>query len=337
MKRESSRSWRVLGRDTRAFTLVELLVVITILGILIALLLPAVQSAREAARRATCNSNLKQLALAAHNYIEAFQTFPLGYGVIKANYGSGTAGAGNWSWAVRLYPYLEQGGVLQAVSFRWDLDVNSGAAYAKYWPIFNTDMAVFQCPSVPARGYRHFITTCNSSADIIPTTTFNQARSSYAGNWGIGCQECSTRVAGIFEDTTNTTAGVVTLSNVSDGLANTVIFSEFIPGFGCTGRGWMAHGEGQCYMHDYAPNTLVPDSVRWCSASRDTVNQDPPESPCVQNANARMVLHSARSCHPGGVLVALCDGTVRFVGQSVDLAVWRAAGTRSQNETLSLP
>lgn len=313
-----------------AFTLVELLVVITIIGILIALLLPAVQSAREAARRAACNNNLKQLAMGVHNYQDSFSALPLGYGIIKANFGSGAAGSGNWSWALRLYPYVEQGSLLENCNFRWDLDVSS--TVPQYWPIFQKDIPLFQCPSVPGQGYIHFN---GKGTCITAVPTFTQARSSYAGNWGLGCQECATRTAGVFEDSTATTSGVVKINDITDGLANTALFSEFIPGFGCTGRGWMGHGEGQCYMHDYTPNTMVADSVRWCSASRDATNQDPRQSPCVQNATARMVLHSARSYHPGGVLVALCDGSVRFVGQTVDLAAWRALATRANNEVLT--
>lgn len=92
-----------------AFTLVELLVVVTIIGLLIALLLPAVQAAREAARRAQCASNLKQLGLALSSYENTHGMFPPGHGYAPASaYGTGSSSDCVWSWPARLFPYIEQ-------------------------------------------------------------------------------------------------------------------------------------------------------------------------------------------------------------------------------------
>ncbi|MFI4876580.1 MAG: DUF1559 domain-containing protein [Blastopirellula sp. JB062] len=116
------------------FTLVELLVVIAIIGVLIALLLPAVQQAREAARRMTCSNNFKQMALAVHMYNDSFSQFPPGYDKYE------------WTWMARLLPYIEQSAGADAI--QWNKNA-AGSPLAAYIPVLTAQYASMQCPSDP--------------------------------------------------------------------------------------------------------------------------------------------------------------------------------------------
>ncbi|MBN2293393.1 MAG: DUF1559 domain-containing protein [Pirellulales bacterium] len=134
------------------FTLVELLVVIAIIGILIALLLPAVQAAREAARRMQCTNNLKNLGLAMHNYHGALGSFPPGFETINS---AGNV-AGGWAWAVYLMPYIEQSSLKDSLSpTKYKLDeVTSNPDLLK---MLQTNLSIFECPSSPLQPLREFL------------------------------------------------------------------------------------------------------------------------------------------------------------------------------------
>ncbi len=336
-------------RKKRGFTLVELLVVIAIIGILIALLLPAVQSAREAARRLQCTNHLKQTALAVHLYHDANRQFPPGYGYFNTPYG--THGPQEWPWCVRLFPYMEQGALAEIMNSVWiapktywdyPSGSHSGAKPAALLPVLETAISTWQCPSDPTVS-----TPFNESRKCGTSTNPSEyARMSYAASMGIGPMEgtrvpasrlltglaSNERVEGVF--------GVnrgARIAEITDGTSNTLMLSELICGGECTIRGAQFYDEGPVFMQDYTPNDLTPDLTRWCDSA--DANQGP--APCapgsgfgggILGSNFNKVVHTARSRHPGGVGAAMCDGSVQFVSESVALRIWQSLGTPAGGE-----
>ena len=321
-------------RGRRGFTLVELLVVIAIIGILIALLLPAVQAAREAARRAQCSNHIKQIGLAFHNYHSSYKRFPLGYGPMVVAYGSGQSqppgcGGGEWAWPLRLLPYMEQTAISEDIP--WDVNY-SGHPSDTYNYIAAAQISCFHCPSDPgAEDPFNHDGACSSTPDRM------HGRMSYGGNFGIGPQE-GTIVSGLADrQPDERVRGVLShnwgarFGDITDGTSHTLLLSELIVGVGCTIRGTHTYDEGPLYMHDYTPNDLTPDEVRWCS-DHDKVST---RAPCTQITKQNMVVHTSRSYHPGGVNAGLCDGSVRFIAETIAWEVWQAAGTPDGGEVIS--
>jgi prepilin-type N-terminal cleavage/methylation domain-containing protein len=314
------------------FTLVELLVVIAIIGILIALLLPAVQAAREAARRTQCANNVKQIGLAFHNYHSTWNRFPMGYGPQTPTYGSGGGGGPEWPWCMRLLPYLEQ----QALYSDIHWDINPGNPHPLINHIAGARIAGFECPSDPNTGQRwNDDATCNPAS---PTWTY--ARLSYAGNFGIGQMEgkiipaaqaasrkSDERVRGVLSHNWG-----IRLEHITDGTSHTSLTSELRVGIGCTIRGVHSYDEGPVYMHDHTPNDPTPDQVRWCGA----VDAASLRAPCIKITKQNMVVHTSRSHHPGGVTLGLCDGSVQFVSETTALGVWQAIGTPNGGEVVDV-
>jgi prepilin-type processing-associated H-X9-DG protein len=125
-----------------------------------------------------------------------------------------------------------------------------------------------------------------------------------------------------------------------DGTSNTLLLAELITGGMCNMRGTHSYDEGPVFMQDYTPNDLTPDLTRWCDP--EDANRGP--APCspgstfgggILGNNYDMVIHTARSRHPGGVVVAMCDGSVRFVSESVALKTWQGLGTPTGGEVTS--
>jgi prepilin-type N-terminal cleavage/methylation domain-containing protein/prepilin-type processing-associated H-X9-DG protein len=312
-----------MSRHRSGFTLVELLVVIAIIGVLVALLLPAVQAAREAARRSSCNNNLKQLAIAIHNYHDTYNMFPFG----------GASGHGQHS---RLLPYIEQKNVYDLINY--SVSVNNALNDVPR----NTKIATFLCPSDPdqlpaALGGRNNY-YANMGTNIMYTTTDTSHP-----NYG------KPRFNGAFMSDEITTG----FRDILDGTSNTAMFSEKNKGDGTNG---VSTPDSDTYRPGTYPDTAdaaladclavdVTDLSKqgnsnvgapWMSSSH-SVSQYwhvlPPNSRSCMYPSLR-ISTTAFSRHPGGVQMALCDGSVRFVSQTINLATWRALGTRAGKEVV---
>ena len=169
-------------KANRGFTLIELLVVISIIAVLISLLLPAVQSAREAARRIQCTNNLKQLALALHNYISATGALPPGIDNTMTYLGQAPPGSlstwTSWSPQALLLPYVEQGPLYNAANFSWNCCYVSAQADATNSTVYNTRIAAFLCPSDALAGQQNI----NSYYGSIGTSTDSYPRREHDRN-----------------------------------------------------------------------------------------------------------------------------------------------------------
>jgi prepilin-type N-terminal cleavage/methylation domain-containing protein len=318
-KRNDHRIWR-----RRGFTLVELLVVIAIIGILVALLLPAVQAAREAARRSQCSNNLKQIGLAFQNHESAKRTLPPGH-YWPPQLGNGSAGnldqfGEEATWVTYSFNYFEE------VNLYNKIDFTQGFGFALFpqqsnIAVTNATLATLTCPS----------------NGTVASWQSAYARGSYAANNGIGPMAESTiadypphRPApggdpGAFFINSN-----LSMAAFRDGTSNTAGVSEIIALKDQDFRGVLHYPEGPLYHHNYTPNSSVPDNIRYNSGSQITCTSAP-EAPCVGTFagwNApRSLIMSARSYHPGGVDVGMMDGSVHFVADSIDAALWKAASS----------
>ncbi|MFI4876579.1 MAG: DUF1559 domain-containing protein [Blastopirellula sp. JB062] len=125
----------------------------------------------------------------------------------------------------------------------------------------------------------------------------------------------------------------ISLRHIHDGTTNTLMLGEIIPGAVCCPRGAWWNDEGPVFMQAYTPNSTTPDLQR--NNRCDSIGGAVAKAPCVEVLTAQnMVVNSARSYHPGGVVTANCDGSVRFVGDTIALEVWRGMGTPNGNEVL---
>ncbi len=314
----------------RAFTLVELLVVITIIGILIALLLPAVQAAREAARRMQCTNNLKQLGLALANYESAIGCYPPGVLWDAKNHpGELYGGTGpRTNYHVHLFPFMENGNVYASIDFSVP-DI--------LWYDHNRDATAIPLPHLlcPSDGM-------GGSFYEEPTQRF--ARNNYFGVFSgrqMGDAFSTTPARRAFFG-----ANMVTKTNdITDGLSNSLAMTEGLTapvdarGFVWSDEpcGSIVHtGAGQT-ANILTPNTPLPDictnAPAWCA--------DPniPGRPCNKDGTSDHVnlAGAARSAHPGGVNVLIVDGSVHFAADSIEPAIWRALGTIAGNEPISNP
>jgi prepilin-type processing-associated H-X9-DG protein/prepilin-type N-terminal cleavage/methylation domain-containing protein len=298
-----------------AFTLVELLVVITIIGILIALLLPAVQAAREAARKMQCANNLKQVGLALHNYISANNTLPIGW---VANFIS-VGDAPDHTGLISLLPYLEQQNVPYNFNVRQYDAPNQQA--------LGTQINAYQCPSDNAAGRK-----------LLQTYT----RSNVVLCWGSQGMCASCAFGGTMTAASVATDGAFQvdlsrrLEDFTDGTSNTVVASEEISSTHDVAPldyrgGWTLVLHGSNYEHFDTPNSSNGDVMYPGICIAD------PDMPCgTSGGNDIFKFHNAaRSRHPGGVNAAFVDGHINFIPNAVDLAVWRALGARNDGSTLA--
>jgi len=312
--------WPVAARRY-AFTLIELLVVIAIIGILIALLVPAVQKVRESSARAQCQNNLKQFGIALHGYHHAQGRLPLG---LVWNGGAYYAFPRS-SWNYHLFPYVEQEPLYNmfpatARQRQWQ-PWWSAEAYDPNGPTRRV-LNVWLCPSDD--GALH-----NSQSWGVFSL----------GNYQVffGGQNLGDAAGGLGK--LKAAFGVnfgARLREITDGTSNTMLMGEYLRSRGGSRdqRG-MAWGDQPSYGHIYtqvSPNSTSPDLIYigWCD--------DKPREfmPCIDGDHGPNNTAASRSRHPGGVNILLADGSVRFIRQDIDLlTVWRPLATMAAEDALS--
>ena len=353
------------SQDRSGFTLIELLVVITIISILMALLLPAVQSAREAARRAQCKNNLKQLGLALQNYAETHQLLPPGVGGVSVS-GAGSGGDPNdqrLSGVVFLMPYLEQTALWKKIKLA---PLQGGPPNSAGFPHPPTDLALLLCPtnSLPektlSRSARRAYVFCAGDAAV----SFEALTPIHLDTRGaFGWRACRS-----FRDIADGTSNTIFMSERAVGNMNNrkiqglmaIIVPMPATYTPAVCASFVADGKWVANNPTTFPSIATPEMGQyWASGEPDHNNFATAVSPngpsCDFRINASGTggsasLPAASSYHTGGVHVVMGDGTVRFINENINsgniaadvttvsgespFGVWGALGTIAGEENI---
>ena len=354
-----------LGLNNRrsAFTLVELLVVIAIIGILVGLLLPAVQAAREAARRMQCSNNLKQLALGCHNHESTRKYFPRGN---NAQTGGIFPEGGNTSWLFVTLGYIEQGPLYQQIVQSGSL---TAAVSQNLLPVrhplvrcpsdgFGTGSTPDElrlcsyiastgptCNNPPSGCPNPFQIHCNGdivvSANVVPPTLNPLTHPGYPASHSWGSTSVLANTRGMFARGGPT----IRHADVTDGTSNTILLGETLPEF-CEFQRYNGGGPGWAGGNFIAQGQTI-QPINW------KIDRMSPAAPgfgsCACNAStnpsgdlARCIMNWAvtwgfKSNHTGGATFAITDGSVRFISDSIDHRTYQYLGCRHDGQPVTMP
>lgn len=322
------------GRSHRGFTLVELLVVIAIIGVLVGLLLPAIQATREAARRMQCKNHLKQIGLAMHNYESAFGSLPWG-----------AKGGWGYSWTTDIAPYLEQTTIWESAPqpapgpHRWTAQQRLQLESLARWRV-----PTYRCPSQdgPEHSFEDIDgITDRAISNYVGIAGSNVRRDSFTKNGEIGMEagngvlqatDCVSNPGQVFSP------APVKFAAIFDGLSQTMLVSESL---------WRP--QGQCdacdrfalYHPDFEKTVIVVDSITGTLVAKPLgVDFSEVLIPLRNRFNPKDVSEftqelSLSSHHAGGVQAVMCDGSVHFLTDSLDARVRHSLGTRASREVIS--
>lgn len=307
-------------RQVQGFTLIELLVVIAIIAILVALLLPAVQQAREAARRTQCKNNLKQIGLAFHNYHDIFNTFPPGYITLQAN-GNTTSEASCYSWGAFILPQLEQSNLSQSLNVgQTPLHINAATAAGRV--LLQTTLPMYRCPSdvgpalnnyvSPAPAANWYNMNMTNAGVAVPIATSNYILVSGTGVSTTPAANPSNRAASACAP-----LGIgfrnsrINMRDITDGSSNTLLVGE---------RAWkysqVSVGAGVALGFSASINDQSSSAnIKAAAMAAIGLGYN------GINWSANNQVHQTRgfsSAHTGGAQFVLCDGSVRLISENID-------------------
>ena len=341
-----------MSTKRQGFTLIELLVVIAIIGILVSLLLPAVQQVREAARRTSCLNNMRQLGLALHNYESAYKAFPPSRlepddNLIPADLtnstGSSAGESAFQSWTTLILPFIEQNNLANRFDYdyAWYDNVDSGNPGdpndLTNYQVISTQLNLFLCPSTPGQERSDKYHVVGAAAGDYGS--INEVKKKvYTEVLGYTAAPASSARSGLLSKFKKNP-----ISNCLDGTSNTLYVAE------CAGQPDVYIAQGRMTFDDFANYTddkviefdgeLVPtDGVGWadpdCGFSINGASSTGLDKYGPKMINAINV-SEVYSFHPGGATFALADGSARFINEDIDAETFVALCTRSGSEVIA--
>ncbi|MFN3150622.1 DUF1559 domain-containing protein [Bremerella sp.] len=336
---------KYLVSPRRGFTLVELLVVIAIIGVLIALLLPAVQQAREAARRMQCSNNLKQLGLALHNYHDTHQEFPTAHFLTDPTDRPA-------SWLVRIWPFIEQSAAYEQCTFSgsdW-----SGRGFDRNWRVTtNIFVEGLNCPSSPMDRFHSQSATSEMTSDGAPATveyqiadycgvggTYGDGKSHWYGYHG------RNDYSGVFIAIDSKNSQVTAFKDITDGTSNTLAIgeqSDYVTidngsgsvvkkdyrDFSWHGGAWSGGGGGETSDGYWNGHSSFRVGINFVASGNHSPHG------IGDYWYGRRGHHSPFcSPHPGGALFTLADGSTRFISEHMNFDTLRSLGNRADGRVV---
>lgn len=299
----------------KGFTLVELLVVIAIIGVLVSLLLPAVQQAREAARRMQCTNHLKQIGLALHNYHDTFGAFPAISYDHEVNGGDETRHA-SWSWGTLILPQMEQGSAYDILAPSQPDRLHEAVNKSVKLAVLQTPISIWRCPSDTGPDLNTHLTINNGSGD--QSQDVQIATANYLGVNTNGDIDRSRYHNGIFVPGTNVQGNsrmVVGMHQILDGTSNTAMVGE---------RAWMLSGVelGAGLLYGHTGNEDIENSHNYLDGFIAVVGGGKTHinttDTCGASCNDVDGRQGFSSSHPGGAQFMFADGSVHFVSENID-------------------